>query len=127
MRQRVAQGAASIAFVPAGIGLPYSGCGSHVWRKTQEHEGRRSPVRPMSFLVRGPDEAPHPAHRLRGAGAALIARTRDNRKRHQSRDFPPVAPTGQLNQIVTPHDPYAPQLLVAEDSPLHFIYVVSWG
>src|SRR3546814_15539768 len=63
-RNRVARRAAFKAFEPAGVGLPYRSCGSHVGRKSQEHEGGRSPVRPMKLLACGPDEAPQPAHRL---------------------------------------------------------------
>src|SRR3546814_4820472 len=43
------------------------------------------------------------------------ARTRDNRNRHQPRDLPPVAPLGQLDQIVGADDPDEPAVRVKPD------------
>src|SRR3546814_1115987 len=97
------------------FGLPYRSRGSHIGRKSQEHEGGRSPVCPMLLLVCGPDKSPQPSHRTSCMGAVVIARTRDNRNRHQSRDLPPVAPLGQLDQIVGAHDPDEPAVRVKAD------------
>src|SRR3546814_420127 len=83
--------------------------------ESHKHGGGRSPVCLMLLLVGGPDKSPRPSQRTSGTGAVIIARTRDNRNRHQPRDLPPVAPLGQLDQIVGADDPDEPAVRVKPD------------
>jgi len=59
-------------------------------------------------LPEPPAPATQPDHGGARHGSSIIARTRDYRNRHQSRDPAPVAPTVKLRQIIRAHQPDKP-------------------
>ena len=91
--------------MPVRLGLPQARCGSGIGLKAQQHERRRSPIRPVTRLTCGPDEAPQPRHCRSGSGHLIIAGARDHGNHNIPRDLPPVAPAVELGEIVGPHQP----------------------
>lgn len=97
-----------ISAIPVGIGPTKRRCGGWIGTKVQQHERRRSPMRPRFCAGDGSDESPQPCRCGARNSHSLIARTRDNRNRNHCRNPPPVAPAVELAEIIRAHDPNEP-------------------
>ncbi len=91
--------------MPVGVGASQRRGGAWIGAEVQQHERRRSPMRPVSDTGSGPDEATQPGRGGTCHCHPSIARTRDDRNRHEARDSPPVSPQMELGEIVRTHDP----------------------
>src|SRR4051812_18606020 len=104
-RHAIAQADRVVGKVPAWVLGPEPRCGTAIGIKVQQHEGWRSPCRPIFRYGRGPDETPQPAHRPGGAGTSIITRPGDDGNGDAARNSAPIAPPVELGEIVGPHHP----------------------
>ena len=106
MGNAVTQGPTRNPFRPAGIGGTQRARRAGIGVYGQQYQRRRTPLCPTLQTGLGAPKTPKPCHRGAREGTSIIARTRDDRNRHDPGQPAPVAPTVQLGQIIRPHQPY---------------------
>ena len=97
---------------PLRIGAAHRRCRALVGVETQIYQRRCAPSCPMPTDGHQTGTrsaiAPEPGHRGAREGSAIIARTGDNRNRHDPRDPAPIFPACELREIVRSHQPDEP-------------------
>ncbi len=113
-RQHVTRRVSGNPTMPVRVGSAQCGRRHRIWIESQLIQRRGIPPHAQSAISRPvlpepPAPAAQPGHGGARHSFAVIARTRDNRNRHRTRDCAPVPPSVKLRQIVRAHQPDKPE------------------